>query len=1035
VRVYLAPVLWLAENYLKYNPFFIYGGRNPLLHQTEVVAKSLFLKPTRMLIADVIGLGKTVTALRILKTLSSYRRLNRVLVAVPSVLVDQWIDEMRSMGISPQVIERRNLDFLAKHSVLPAGWYIGSIDTLKRPEYMIILKRSKWDAIVVDEAHKLGVLGREPNLRWQSLGGLIRENRDAIVLLLSATPHRGKANDYLARLALIDPTLLEVTNIGALERVFDKPDYYQRTHNIIVFRRSKEDVNKVYECIEVFKPCNMLAVLIEPNEDERLLLRTVTELAVSYLSKYYGYVMETFGWKTGRVQGVIALLRTLLVKRGLSSPQALVKTFSKLVEKRGRFLELIEEGYSPEEAQEKIAEELERYGRKLDELLTGDIGEHEEELDEEFDKLTPYFDRFLDEEFREELKTAVEYAKRILLGDVKDSKLETLKKILRLVLQASPDELPEDFRDLASGKAIVFTEFKDTAYYLYDRLRKWAEEEFGNRDIVRIFTSDNRGEIEEIKRWLAEEGKRVLVTTDVAGEGLNLQCANVLVNYEIAWSPVRLEQRIGRVWRYGQSRVTYVFNLFLADALEKEVAEIVFAKLYGITISLGKLEPIIGEKVFLSTIRRELLEHAIEEEKAVGGLVPVEIEFKGRKLSLSEMRIIDLVAKDAKAFVVAFIKALKKLIREIKFKRVYPHSVEAEKVRKDLRYLTGFSDTKEADESARMLLRLVAEILDAEIDEQDSRILLKLENGRIIDLLSSSPEKILEGLLRYFSCSDYVKYFVFRGNEKKVLLLTEAKFLVGGEVRYKEPIGIVADFCTKSINILRGKTLVKEIFELLMKSIPIDEVHGLSNMLSSIPSIINASYNTFYENEAREGAIRIIEAVKEYENFKKKLRGIEFFETNEPQVEIEEFRFVFFSSAFLPEVSEVVSEEVWSWAEDEALPVIFNYEGLNGREAIRVSGFEHYDIKSVKRDSEGRIIEERFIEVKTKMGKSLTIRLTEEETKVAKEKGDKYWLYLVYGVKTEKPVILAIRNPLERLPFRRKVAIEKREEYYFSLGQ
>ena len=1033
MKAYLAPLLWVAERYLKYNPFFIYCGKNPLLHQTEVVAKSLFIKPTRMLIADVIGLGKTITALRILKTLDRYKRLGRVLIAVPSVLVDQWIDEMRIMGIQPIIVEKRTLGFLIKHPVLPAGWYIGSIDTLKKPEYMKVLKRSTWDAIVIDEAHKLGIIGRKPNMRWRNLGELIRENRDSVVLLLSATPHRGKANDYLARLALIDPTLLEVTNVSALEKVFDKPEFYQRTHNIILFRRSKEDVNKVYERVEVFKPCNMLAVLIEPNDAERDFLRIITDLATSYLGNYYAYMVNVLGWKTGRAQGIVALLRTLLVKRGLSSPRALVKTFDRLVEKRGKFIELIEKGYSPDEAQEKIAEELEKYSRKLDEILTGDIGEVEEELDEEFDKLASYFDRFLDEEFRSKLEEAKKYAKLILTGKVEDSKLETLKKILRLVLKASPSELPEEFRDLASGKAIIFTEFKDTAYYLYERLRKWAEKEFGSSDIVRIFTSDNRSEIEDIKRWLSEEGRKILITTDVAGEGLNLQYANVLVNYEIAWSPIRLEQRIGRVWRYGQSRTTYVFNLFLADALEKEVAEVVFAKLYGISISVGKLEPILGEKVFLSTIRNELLEHAVEEKETIGGLIPIEIDFKDRKISLSEAKIIELVTRDARAFIEVFIRALKKLIREIKHKRIFPFKMDAEEVREELRYLAGFRDNDEVLEIKRIIARTVSEMLDLDIDEREGIIFLRSRDGMIFELPTTNPEAFLRRLIDYFGTEDSVRYFVYRNDEKKVLLLSEAEISIGGEVRYREPIGVVASFETYEITILRGKALIEKLSEFLSKSIPADEVFGLNDVFSTIPQIISASCNTFYEKELRSGAVKLIKLLREYEEIKRRLRGLNFFNIEEPQVSIREPTFIFISSAFLPEVESVPSEEVWGWAEDEAMPVVFNYEGLNGREAIRVSGYEHYDVRSVKRDSNGRILEERFIEVKTKMRKSLSVWLKDEEFRVAKEKGDRYWLYIVYGVRTEKPVILCIRNPIKRLPFRRKVAIEKREEYYFNI--
>ncbi len=1029
----VSPLLWVAESYLRHNPFFIYGGKNPLLHQTEIVAKSLFIKPTRMLIADVIGLGKTITALRVLMTLDRYRRLGRVLIAVPSVLVDQWIDEMRSMGISPKVIERKTLDFLARHPELPAGWYIGSIDTLKQPEYMEMLTRSRWDAIVVDEAHKLGIVGREPNLRWMNLGELIRRNRDAAVLLLSATPHRGRANDYLARLALIDPTLLEVTNVGALERVFDKPEFYQRTHNTILFRRSKEDVNRVYERRAVFKPCNMLAVLIEPNDAERSFLRTITDLATSYLGNYYAYMVEELGWKTGRAQGIVALLRTLLVKRGLSSPRALVKTFGKLVQKRGMFIELIERGYSPSEAQEKIAEELERYSRRLDEILTGDIGEHEAELDEEFDRLASSLDRLIDEEFRSRLEEAKGYAEAILTGRARDSKLETLKRILRLVLGEPPEGLPEEFRELASGKAIIFTEFKDTAYYVYDELRKWAEEEFGDRGIVRIFTSDNRGEIEDIKEWLAEGGRRVLVTTDVAGEGLNLQHANVLINYEITWSPIRLEQRIGRVWRYGQDRTTYVFNLFLADALEKEVAEVVFAKLYGISISVGKLEPILGEKVFLSTIRNELLEHAVREREAMGGLIPVEIDFRGRKISLSEARIIELVAKDARAFVEAFIRALKKLVREIRYKRVFPPEAGAEEVREELRHLTGFRDVREAVEAVRIALRTVARLLNADLEERGDRLLIRLENGRIFEFPTADPESALRELVRCFEAGDRVRYFVYQGSEKEVLILSEVEVSVGGEARYREPIGIIANFETYSVAVLRGRALVERLSDLLARAIPVDEIYGLSEVFSAIPQIVSASYNTFYERELKRGAVKLIKFLNEYEEFKRRLGGLGFFSVNEPVVRIGEPVFTFISTAFLPEVEGLPSGEVWGWAEDEAMPIVFNYEGLSGREAVRVSGYAHYDVRSVRRDAGGRIVEERLIEVKTKVRRTLNISLKEEEFKVARDKGDDYWLYMVYGVGTERPAILCIRNPLKRLPFRRRIAVERREEYYLDV--
>jgi len=225
--------------------------------------------------------------------------------------------------------------------------------------------------------------------------------------------------------------------------------------------------------------------------------------------------------------------------------------------------------------------------------------------------------------------------------------------------------------------------------------------------------------------------------------------------------------------------------------------------------------------------------------------------------------------------------------------------------------------------------------------------------------------------------------------------------------------------------------LVDKLTDLVTRSIPVDEVFGLEDVLSTIPQIISASCNTFYAREMEKGAVNLIKLLRDYEEIKRELEGSSFFSVEELQVKIRE-AFVFISSALLPEVESAISEEVWEWAEDEAIPAVFNYEGLNGREAKRVSKQEHYDVKSERKENE-RILEERFIEVKTKMGRSISFKLSDEEFGIAEEKGNSYWLYMVYGVRTDRPVILCIRNPAKRLQFRRKVALERREEYYFGV--
>ena len=473
--------------------------------------------------------------------------------------------------------------------------------------------------------------------------------------------------------------------------------------------------------------------------------------------------------------------------------------------------------------------------------------------------------------------------------------------------------------------------------------------------------------------------------------------------------------------------------MFLADALEKEVAEVVFAKLYGITISLGKLEPILGEKVFLSTIRNELLEHVTDDGKGIRGLIPIELEIKGQKYSLSEIRIIDLIARDARAFVNAFIKALRKLTNEIRKKMVYPFSVDAEKVRRDLRFLTGFGDNKDAMNAVKGIIEIISRLLGGELEEQGETILLKLPDKKVINLVIDHPEISLNTLIQTFSgLKDYAKYFVFQDEKKILLLLTLVTINVGSETRYREPIGILADFEKKEIIFLRGKSLIETLASVLVKSIPVDEIYGLDNILSNVDLIMDQAYNIIFDKELKEGVMQITEAVRNYEKIKRDLKGYPFFDTSEPRPEINEPKFILISSAFLPEIQNLQSDKVWDWIEDEAVAVVLDYEKRNGREATDVSAHEHFDVLSVKRDPNGHVIEERFIEIKAKTKKRITIRFTGEESRTAKEKKDSYWLYIVYGVATKKPVILAIRDPIHRLPFKKKIAVSMREEYVFS---
>jgi len=627
----------LADLYLK-NPFFILDSseeKDPLLHQTETIARCFFLKPTRVLIADVIGLGKTITALRILEMLRIYDKASKVLIIVPSILLPQWIEELKYFGIIPTIIRREKLRELDKFTTLPLGVYIGTLDRLKRDEYFKLIKKENWDLIIVDEAQKLGFVGGKPNQRWEVLGNFIAHSKNSNVVLLSATPHKGYDYDYLARLYIVDPSLLTLGSSQALKRVSRSLDssFYASTHYVILHRRTKADINETYEQKEVFKDCYMLAVLVKPLRHEAQMLSNLIKVGEKGLAQYYRELALRGYFDPAKVNGVVRLLRKLIMKRGLSSPRALVETFGKMIKKRKEILSRLEKGAELEEVKKVVEEEIPKFEKDLEEILDPEAELEEEkeaiEPDKIFNEIADSVAVLLPRKYVKETEEAVEKAQKMIKGELQDTKLETLKHLIDETFK----EHEGRFKDLKDAKIVVFTEFKDTAEYVYSKLKEWLRSKFGERaeDMIRIITSENRKDYEKIAKWFRENPfAKILVTTDVLGEGLNLQVANVLVNYEVTYSPIRLEQRIGRIWRYGQKRNCYVFNLFYVHHYERDVAKSIFGKLYGINEAVGKQELTLGDEVYISAIGDSLLEKTIREIWA--GLYQLQLNIKEKRL-------------------------------------------------------------------------------------------------------------------------------------------------------------------------------------------------------------------------------------------------------------------------------------------------------------------------------------------------------------------------------------------------------------------
>jgi len=1027
----------VAKYYLK-NPFFILdksGEKDLLFHQTETVARCIFLKPTRILLADVIGLGKTITALRIMEMLKIYDRASHILIITPSILLPQWIEELRSFGIVPIIIKREELKRLEKHSKLPPGVYIGSLDRLKREEYFKIVGKEEWDLVIVDEAQKIGFVGGKPTQRFEKIGHLLMKLKNANVLLLSATPHKGYDYDYLARLSLVDPSLITFGPHKAFKAVARRLDasFYGTTHYVILHRRTKSDINETYEDKQVFRNCYMLAILIKPKNYEELMLSNLIKVGEKELAKYYENLAIKGLFDPTKVRAITRLLRKLIMKRGLSSPLSLVKTFSKITLKRSLILDMLEEGIELSEVKEVIEEKIPKFEIKLERLLDPEAEFEEDEEDIEpdvvFNEVADAVGRILPSKFVNLVKDAVKIAQKMIRGEYIDTKLETVKQIIEETFKEQKDR----FSDLYKAKVIIFTEFKDTADYIHSKLSDWFMDKFGEKgkEMVKKITSENRDEYERIAKWFRESPyAKVLITTDVLGEGLNLQAANVLINYEVTWSPIRLEQRIGRVWRYGQNKNCYVFNLFYLHKYEKDVADNIFRKLYGIKEAIEKQELTLGDEIYMSAIGDSLFENVVRERLGRGyveysrylsGFIPLSFKYRGREVKLTESEIIErLFEGKLEEYVEEFIRAIIDLAKKIREKNIYPKPLTRDEIERFLEQSFGIRNIDDA--------KLIATRLSETYE--------KISKEKLGIFSRKRPDIILKELESKGGMPSDFLVFVLPSTKKLLYVLALARIKVKNQSSqnqeriYEEPILIELDVEKKKADLHRGRRLVEILYNLLPPALEVDEHHGLSGLidaeLSKAKSFVVGRLNSNYEFYTANYN-DMLERINRYEDKKVAVGASRYFKC---RVSVDDIRPLcyFVSVGLFPESKEAAETGVWFGFESKYLrDIILKYEEEKGRKAdIRRREEEHYDVYSYSED------EERFIEVKGFVRPKLEIKFTEKEYETAKELGDKFWLYLVYGVGTGSPVILCIRNPARKLDLIMTETAIVRREYIWS---
>ena len=970
VKILLTNVLDQFSYHPLFSPYLKTSTENPpkhYLHQCETIARLALRKPIRVLIGDEIGLGKTITALAIAKYLENTGRAKRILIVVPRVLVLQWHKELVRMGIPSSKIkhlESENIEFYGMQS-FPEGYYITSMDLLKREERISRIVDVEWDLIIVDEVHKFGYKTK----RFWKIGKMLIEGKPSRnVIFLSATPHRGDPRDYIHRLQLLDPYLVEDW------KNLDKRLFYEVTHGSILFRRTKEDVNNIYEEKKIFTDAKFYAGLIAGREDEK---GFVKELVTFLRTKLVEFAYE----KDMISEKVIPLLIILIFKRATSSPYSAWTTLQRLLLKR----------VEPDFPKELVA--------SVESFLGVGYEDFEYEKDPE-----EVFNEFLDR--ASSLLSPMDIEKVRELKDMAQSIMEKGDTKLNATISLLEDVITE-----SDSKVIIFTEYKDTLDYIINNLKKKHPE--WNQSILSLSSEETRDEklFNKVRNAFEKDPKaRILVATDVIAEGVNLQVANIVVNYEIPWSLIKLEQRIGRVWRLGQEKDVEAYTLFMDNIADKAALNSMYQKLLNLKKAELQPRPITGQEVlFYYAEARDIAtlppSVALTKEKRKKKFVKV-TEAKSIKtfLEKDEAGLQELVR--------SIIAAKQEVEREISSKGVL-YKPRTRKEVEDAVKLTGFENHKEIFNALKELLKTSAPILGLNLVDEGEAVKIWKESE--MPTYISTLDGFYANLAQKSDMEEAV-CIVAQGDSEALISLIpiSIKDRRDGSILCADIIGVD----TTHGKIFRGSSLLNILSKAIANCFGAEKLDSESK---EIPVSIYA--NIIEEIKVITEILNVTSAYKSrLENYR--LRDTEKVWIKNSDIDIAMsnpigyLHIVKISSKPPEEIPDHVKKEI----EKQAVEKVLADEKAEGRIPFLMPETEHYDVKSIN-PSTGEI---RLIEVKGHEGLEIYAELTEDEAKVAAKEKEKYWLYIVYDIGSGQPKLLRFQNPLETMDLQVFEKIQKR---------
>lgn len=563
----------------------------PLPHQiTAVYGELLPRQPLRFLLADDPGAGKTIMAGLFIKELLIRADLSRCLIICPGSLVEQWQDELFSRFQLPfEIMTNDKLE-----SARTGNWFLENplaicrLDKLSRNEdVQAKLSQTDWDLVVFDEAHKLSASfygGEIKETKRYKLGKLV-SGLTRHLLLMTATPHNGKEEDFQLFLALLDGDRFE-------------GKFRDGVHTVVtddIMRRMVKEKLVKFDGKPLF-----------PERRAYTMNYTLSSLEAELYKKVTEYVREEFNRaesiKNDGRKGTVGFALMALQRRLASSPEAIYQSLCRRKER-------LEKRLREEKAMKRGAvEELSRLP-ELPDLSEEDIEDLEDAPDAEV------------EETEESIVDLASAARTIRELEVEIDILRELEALSRKVRNSGEDKKWEELSSLLQinhlmfdkegnrRKLVIFSEHRATLDYLTERIRTLLGK---HEAVVNIHGAMGREERKKAENaFKQDKDVQILIATDAAGEGINLQRAHLMVNYDLPWNPNRLEQRFGRIHRIGQTEVCHLWNLVANETREGDVFLRLCEKLENESKALnGQVFDVLG-KAFADTPLRKLLQEAI----------------------------------------------------------------------------------------------------------------------------------------------------------------------------------------------------------------------------------------------------------------------------------------------------------------------------------------------------------------------------------------------------------------------------------------